>query len=93
MIISTIDRCFHTAIRIAARSILIKKGPMTGTDLVRRMGLDPKRHKGTIHAVLVDLETRGQLAATRNQKTGKRDLWFSMPSKRRKRDLIAAAVV
>ena len=91
--LTAIDRAFHLAIRTAARSILIRKGPMTGSDLVRAMGLDPRRHKGTIHAVLVDLETRGQLAATRNQKTGKRDLWFSMPSKRRKRDLLAAAVV
>ena len=93
MIITAIDRCFHTATRIAARSILIRKGPMTGSELVRRMGLDPKRHKGTIHAVLVDLETRGQLAATRNPRTGKRNLWFSVAPTRRKRDLIAAALV
>ncbi len=93
MFITAIDRCFHTATRIAARSLLIRKGPMTGTNLVRAMGLDPKRHKCTSHAVLGDLEGRGQLAATRNPKTGKRDLWFSVPPTRRKRDLIAAAFV
>ena len=91
--LTTIDRAFHLAIRTAARSILIRKGPMTGSDLVRAMGLDPRRHKGTIHAVLVDLETRGQLAASRNEKTGKRDLWFSIPNKRRKRDLLLTVVV
>jgi hypothetical protein len=91
--LTAIDRAFHFFIRATSRSILIRKGPMKGSDLVRAMGLDPKRHKGTIHAVLVDLETRGQLAATRNQNTGKRDLWFSVPNKRRKRDLLLAAVV
>lgn len=91
--LTAIDRAFHLAIRTAARSILIRKGPLTGSELVRAMGLDPRRHKGTIHAVLVDLETRGQLAATRNPKTGKRNLWFSVTSKRRKRDLLLALAV
>ena len=84
---------FHRMIRIAARSILIQQGPMTGSDLVRAMGLDPRRHKGTVHAVLVDLETTGTLDATRNDKTGKRDLWFAVPSALRKRDRLAAAVL
>ena len=89
--LSLINDAFHIAIRVAARSILIQQGPMTGSDLVRAMGLDPKRHKGTVHAVLVDLETRRQLGATRNDRTGKRDLWFAIAP--RKRDRIAAAML
>ena len=84
------SQLFHRLIRVAARSILIQQGPMTGSQLVRTMGLDPKDHKGTIHAVLVDLETSGSIGATRNEKTGKRDLWFSIAP--RKRDRVAAAL-
>ena len=91
IMLSIINDAFHIAIRVAARSILIQKGPMTGSELVRAMGLDPKRHKGTVHAVLVDLETRRQLGATRNDKTKKRDLWFAIAP--RKRDRIAAAIL
>tara|TARA_B100001175_G_scaffold264800_1_gene234861 strand:+ start:1064 stop:1339 length:276 start_codon:yes stop_codon:yes gene_type:complete len=89
--LSIINNAFHIAIRVAALSILIQQGPMTGSDLVRAMGLDPKRHKGTVHAVLVDLETSRQIGATRNDKTGKRSLWFAIAP--RKRDRLMAAVV
>ena len=85
------SQMFHRMIRIAARSILIQQGPMTGTQLVRTMGLDPKRHKGTVHAVLVDLETQRSIGATRNAKTGKRNLWFAIAP--RKRDRLMAAIV
>jgi len=85
------SQMFHRMIRIAARSILIQQGPMTGTQLVRTMGLDPKEHKGTIHAVLVDLETQRSIAATRNVKTGKRSLWFCIAP--RKRDRLMAAIL
>jgi len=85
------SQMFHRMIRVASRSILIQQGPMTGTQLVRAMGLDPKRHKGTVHAVLVDLETLGSIGATRNVKTGKRSLWFSIAP--RKRDRLMAAIV
>ena len=91
--ISFSSSLFHRLIRIAARSILIQQGPMTGSDLVRAMGLDPKRHKGTIHAVLVDLETKGTLNAFRNRKTGKRGMWFVKESALRKRDRVAAAIL
>jgi len=64
---------------------------MTGTQLVRTMGLDPKCHKGTVHAVLVDLESQGSLGATLNAKTGKRNLWFAIAP--RKRDRLMAAIV
>ena len=90
IMIALSSQLFHRLIRVAARSILIQQGPMTGSQLVRTMGLDPKDHKGTIHAVLVDLETSGSIGATRNQKTGKRDLWFSIAP--RKRDRVAAAL-
>ena len=41
-----------TIIRTAVRVILIQQGPQTCSDIVRSMGLDPQRHKGTIHAVM-----------------------------------------
>jgi predicted transcriptional regulator len=78
-------------IRTAIRTRLINDGPMTCSDLVRAMGMDPRRHKGTIHAVMVDLEKAGILDATRSD-NGKRDLWFIVPTAIRKRDRIAAAM-
>lgn len=82
----------NTVIRTAIRSILIQYGPHTCSDLVREMGLDPRRHKGTIHAVMVDLEKEGILGATRAD-NGKRDLWFIVPTAIRKRDRITAALM
>ena len=55
------------------------------------MGLDPRRHKGTIHALMVDLEKAGVLSATRSD-NGKRDLWFVNFDQIRKRDRLAAAL-
>ena len=78
-------------IRTAIRTRLINDGPQTCSDLVRSMGLDPRRHKGTIHALMVDLETDGVLGATRAD-NGKRDLWFVVPTMIRKRDRIIAAM-
>jgi hypothetical protein len=83
---------FSTLIRASIRSILIQHGPHTCSDLVREMGLDPRRHKGTIHAVMVDLEREGVLNATRAD-NGKRDLWFVVPTAIRKRDRLAAALI
>jgi hypothetical protein len=79
-----------TVIRTSIRSILIQYGPHTCSDLVREMGLDPRRHKGTIHSVMVDMERDGILDATRAD-NGKRDLWFIVPTAIRKRDRLAAA--
>jgi hypothetical protein len=81
-----------TLIRTAIRSQLIQQGPQTCSDLVRALGLDPRRHKGTIHALMVDLETAGTIAATRAD-NGKRDLWFVVPTAIRKRDRLAAALI
>jgi hypothetical protein len=81
---------FSALTRIAVRSSLIQNGPQTCSDLVRGMGLDPKRHKGTIHAVMVDLERDGVLSATR-AKNGKRDLWRIAVI--RKRDRLIAALI
>ena len=81
-----------TIIRTAIRSRLINDGPQTCSDLVRSFGLDPRRHKGTIHALMVDLEKDGVLSATRSD-NGKRDLWFVNFDQIRKRDRIAAAVM
>lgn len=83
---------FSTLTRIAVRSTLIQKGPQTCSEIVRGMGMDPRRHKGTIHAVMVDLERDGMIGATRNR-NGKRDLWFVFPSAIRKRDRLAAALL
>lgn len=83
---------FSTLTRIAVRSTLIQRGPQTCSEIVRGMGMDPKRHKGTIHAVMVDLERDGMIGATRSA-NGKRDLWFIVPGEIRKRDRLAAAIL
>ena len=79
-------------IRTAVRSALIQKGPMTCSDLVRSLGMDPRRHKGTIHAVMVDMENDGIIDAIRLS-NGKRDQWFIYPAAIRKRDRLVAALV
>ena len=83
---------FHLLTRTMVRSILIQQGAMRGAEIVRAMGMDPKRHKGTIHAVLVDLERLGTLSATRHETTGKREYWSIEPTAIRKRDRIVAAL-
>lgn len=84
---------FHLLTRVAVRSILIQQGAMRGAEIVRRMGLNPARHKGTIHAVLVDLERLGTLSATRHETTGRREYWSIEPDAIRWRDRIAAALI
>ena len=81
---------FSTLTRIAVRSILIQQGPQTCSDLVRLMGMDPQRHKGTIHAIMVDMEDDGILTATRSS-NGKRNQWSIVNI--RKRDRLAAALI
>lgn len=83
---------FTTLIRTAIRSALIQNGPLTCSELVRSLGLDPKRHKGTIHAIMVDLEDEGILSATRTR-SGRRDEWSILPTAIRKRDRLAAALI
>lgn len=78
-----------TIIRSTVRTRLINNGPMTCSDLVRSMGLDPRRHKGTIHAVMVDMEREGIIDAIRLS-NGKRDQWFIYPEAIRKRDRLIA---
>ena len=82
---------FATLIKTAVRATLIQNGPQTCSDIVRGMGLDPSRHKGTVHAVMVDLEKSGILGATK--KGNRRDLWFIYTDKIRKRDRIIAAMI
>jgi len=82
---------FTTITRTAIRSALIQQGPQTCFDLVRGMGLDPKRHKGTIHAIMVDLEREGVLGAT--MKGTRRDVWFIHTDSIRKRDRLIAALI
>jgi hypothetical protein len=80
---------FSALTRIAVRSTLIQQGPQTCSDIVRGMGLDPRRHKGTVHAIMVDMERDGILSATMKGK--RRDLWSI--STIRKRDRILAALI
>jgi len=77
-------------IRTKVRSELLNNGPQTCSDLVRSMGLDPKRHKGTIHAIMVDMENDGVLWAELHHKTLKRNMWHIAPGMIRKRDRLAA---
>jgi hypothetical protein len=80
-----------TLIRTLIRSQLIQNGPQTCSELVRSLGLDPKRHKGTIHAIMVDLEREGVLGATMKGK--RRDLWFVHTNRIRRRDMLAASII
>jgi hypothetical protein len=82
---------FSALTRIAVRSALIQQGPQTCSDIVRGMGLDPKRHKGTIHAIMVDMERDGVLGAT--MKGTRRDVWFVHIDRIRKRDRLIAALI
>ena len=83
---------FSALTRAAVRATLIQQGPQTCSDIVRGMGMDPRRHKGTIHAIMVDMERDGILDATRAD-NGKRDLWFIIPTAVRKRDRLIAALI
>ena len=82
----------QSIIRSAIRSSLIQNGPQTCSNLVWSMGMDPGRHKGTIHALMVDMERDGILGAT-HHKNGKRDLWFIWGNRIRKRDRILSALI
>ena len=82
---------FSALTRIAVRSTLIQQGPQTCSDIVRGMGLDPKRHKGTIHAIMVDMEKQGIIGAT--MKGTRRDLWSIHTDSIRKRDRLIAALI
>ena len=83
---------FSLITRNAVRATLIQNGPQTCSEIVRGMGMDPRRHKGTIHAIMVDLERDGILSATRSD-NGKRDLWFMVPTAYPKRDRLIAALI
>lgn len=75
-------------LRASVRSTLINKGPATCSEIVKNMGMDPQEHKGTIHALMLDMERQRVLHATKHKKTGKRDLWSIREI--RKRDRVAA---
>jgi hypothetical protein len=81
----------RTAIRTAVRATLIQNGEQTCSDIVRGMGMDPRKHKGTVHAIMVEMEREGILTATLRP-DGKRDQWSIFPDKIRKRDRLAAAL-
>ena len=77
-------------IRASIRSTLINKGPATCSEIVKMMGMDPQRHKGTIHALMEDMEKERILHASKHKKTGKRNLWEIQQI--RKRDRVAAFI-
>jgi len=77
-------------IRTKVRSALLNNGPQTCSALVKSMCLDPKRHKGTIHAIMVDMENDGVLWAELHHKTLKRTKWHLETDMIRKRDRLAA---
>ena len=83
---------FRTVIRSAVRATLIQNGPQTCSEIVRGMGLDPRRHKGTVHAIMVEMEREGILDAIRTS-NGKRSAWFIYPAAIRKRDRLIAALI
>lgn len=83
---------FRTAIRTAVRATLIQNGPQTCSEIVRGMGMDPRRHKGTVHALMVEMEREGILDAIRTS-NGKRSAWFIYPAAIRKRDRLIAALI
>ena len=82
---------FTTLTRTAIRTALIQKNKQTCSDIVKGMGLDPKRHKGTIHAIMVDMEDEGILSAT--MKGTRRNLWSIHTNQIRKRDRLIAALI
>ena len=67
----------HTAAHIQRE--LSVNGPATCSDLVARMGMDPRRHKGTIHAIMVDMEKDGILGSVKNDK-GRRPKYTLPPN-------------
>jgi hypothetical protein len=68
-------RNLNDSIRSSIRAALTAQGPSTCSSIVRSMGLDPQRHKGTIHAVMVDMEQEGILWASVTGKRQQRHLW------------------
>jgi DNA-binding IclR family transcriptional regulator len=76
---------FRTAIRTAVRATLVQNGPQTCSEIVRGMGLNPSKHKGTVHALMVEMEREGILDAIRTS-NGKRSAWYILPAAIRKRD-------
>ena len=83
---------FSTAIRTAVSSTLIQNGPQTCSEIVRGMGMDPRKHKGTVHALMVEMEREGILDAIRTS-NGKRSAWYILPAAIRKRDRLIAALI
>jgi hypothetical protein len=82
----------RTLIRTAVRATLIQNGPQTCSDIVRGMGMNPSKHKGTVHAIMVEMEREGILDAIRTS-NGKRSAWFIYPAAIRKRDRLIAALI
>jgi hypothetical protein len=85
-------RSLTSTIRSSVRATIAAKGPSTCSSIVLAMGLDPQRHEGTIHAVMVDMEEEGILWAPRVGKRQQRHLWHLIETPR-KRDRFRAILM
>jgi hypothetical protein len=85
-------RNLNQQIRSRVRAVLTARGASTCSDIVRAMGLDPRHHKGTIHAIMCEMEREGILWAPVSGKRRQRSLWFLM-GEPRKRDQIRALLM
>jgi hypothetical protein len=87
---------FDFLIRTSVRSILIQNGAMTCSDVVRAMQLNPKNHKGTVHAIMLKMEKEGILNSSKiimSNGKERRNEWFVTKPHIRKRDRIIAAII
>ena len=83
---------FTTLIRLAVRSILTQNGPLSCSDVVQKMGLDPRNCKRTVHAIMVEMEEEGVISAERDR-NGRRTEWFIYDYQIRKRDRLLASFI
>ena len=72
-------------LRASIRSTLINGGPATCSEIVKSMGMDPQDHKGTIHALMLDMERQRVLHASKHKKPGKPNQWELQQIRKRER--------
>jgi hypothetical protein len=87
-------RSLNSSIRSRIRAVLAVNPETTCSDLVWMLGMDPRSHKGTIHAIMVEMEQEGILWASmkRHGQRLQRNRW-SLVNPPRKRDRIRAILM
>ena len=87
-------RSLNSSIRSRIRAAISATGPITCSDLVWVLGMDPRSHKGTIHAIMVEMEQEGILWASKKRHGSRilRHEW-DLVSPARKRDRIRAILM